>query len=67
MTSLIKKVEIIKEKLGLSKIHIHVDSCVSQYSERIEDVISSDYFVGYEFKKNLMYVQQAAIVYCLLN
>lgn len=29
-----------------------------------EDVISSDYFVGYDFKKNLLYVQQAIILYC---
>lgn len=32
-----------------------------------EDVIESKYFVGYEFKKNLLYVQQAIIVYCLLR
>ncbi len=29
------------------------------------DVIDSDYFVGYEFKKDLLNVQQAIIVYCL--
>jgi len=32
-----------------------------------DDVIDSDYFVGYEFKKNLLKVQQAIIVYCLAN
>lgn len=30
-----------------------------------EDVINSDYFVGYEFKKYLLQVQQAIMVYCL--
>jgi hypothetical protein len=30
-----------------------------------EDVIASDYFVGYAFKKNLIYVQQAIILYLL--
>lgn len=30
-----------------------------------EDVISSKYFVGYDFKENLLYVQQAIILYCL--
>lgn len=30
-----------------------------------EDVISSDYFVGHGFKKNLLYLQQAVILYCL--
>lgn len=29
------------------------------------DVIDSEYFVGYEFKKALLVVQQAIIVYCL--
>lgn len=29
------------------------------------DVIDSDYFVGYEFKKYLIDVQQAIIIYCL--
>ncbi len=30
-----------------------------------EDVIDSDYFVGYEFKKCLLEVQQAIMLYCL--
>ena len=30
-----------------------------------EDVIQSKYFVGYEFKKCLLEVQQAIMVYCL--
>lgn len=30
-----------------------------------EDVIDSEYFVGYEFKKCLVEVQQAVIIYCL--
>lgn len=29
-----------------------------------EDAIASKYFVGYGFKKNLLYVQQAVILYC---
>jgi ornithine carbamoyltransferase len=28
-----------------------------------EDVISFDYFVGYAFKKRLIYVQQAIVLY----
>lgn len=32
-----------------------------------EDVIDSDYFVGYHFKKYLLEVQQAVIIYCLMN
>ena len=30
-----------------------------------EDVIASAYFAGYEFKKSLLEVQQAVILYCL--
>ncbi len=30
-----------------------------------QDAIDSKYFVGYEFKKSLLVVQQAIIVYCL--
>ena len=33
--------------------------------EVTEDVIDSEYFVGYEFKKNLLPVQQAIMIYCL--
>ncbi|UJF32966.1 ornithine carbamoyltransferase [Paenibacillus hexagrammi] len=32
-----------------------------------EEVISSEYFVGYTFKKDLLFVQQAIIIQCLLN
>lgn len=31
------------------------------------DVMESGYFVGYEFKKNLLVVQQAVMLYCLLH
>lgn len=30
-----------------------------------DDVIESEYFVGYEFKKHLLTVQQAVMIYCL--
>jgi ornithine carbamoyltransferase len=30
-----------------------------------EGVISSEYFVGHAFKKNLIYIQQAILAYCL--
>ncbi len=32
-----------------------------------DDVIDSEYFVGYGFKKHLLEVQQAVIIYCLLK
>lgn len=33
--------------------------------EASDEVIHSPYFVGYAFKKNLIYVQQAILIYCL--
>lgn len=33
--------------------------------EVTEDVINSKYFVGYDFKRHLLQVQQAIIIYCL--
>ncbi len=32
-----------------------------------EDAVNSDYFVGYAFKKNLLYVQQAIMLDCLFG
>lgn len=32
-----------------------------------DEVIESDYFVGYSFKKNLLRIQQAVILYCMGN
>lgn len=29
------------------------------------EVVESEYFVGYEFKKNLLAVQQAVIIWCM--
>jgi len=35
--------------------------------EASDDVIDSKFFVGYEFKKDLLKVQQAILVYCMNN
>lgn len=32
---------------------------------RIEDVTSSRYFAGYNFKKYLMDIQQAIVIFCM--
>ena len=32
-----------------------------------DDIIESEFFVGYEFKKYLLYVQQAIMMYCLVR
>ena len=32
-----------------------------------KDVINSDYFVGYQFKRCLLEIQQAIVIYCLID
>ena len=46
-----------------------LDPCPPFYRGEVvsEDVISSEFFVGYEFKKCLLQVQQAIIIYCMLG
>ncbi|MFQ6814683.1 MAG: hypothetical protein ACLRS2_20305 [[Clostridium] innocuum] len=31
-----------------------------------DDIIESEFFVGYEFKKYLLYIHQAIMIYCLI-
>ena len=35
------------------------------WEEVSEDAIASEYFVGYEFKKCLLEIQQAVMIYCM--
>ncbi len=62
----LSKYQITLDLLDMSKGDIILNPCPPFYrgEEVSEDVISSRYFVGYEFKKNLLYVQQAIILYC---
>ncbi len=63
-----KDYRITKELMGLANKDAVLNPCPPFYrgEEVSEDVIASDYFVGYEFKKNLLKVQQAILIYCLL-
>ena len=63
-----KDYRITKELMGLANKDAILNPCPPFYrgEEVSEDVIASDYFVGYEFKKNLLKVQQAILIYCLL-
>jgi ornithine carbamoyltransferase len=65
----INQYQITLERMKLTKQGSILIPCPPFYrnEEVSEDVISSDYFVGYAFKENLIYVQQAVILYCLLN
>ena len=63
-----KSLQITKEIMDMANEGAILNPCPPFYrgEEVSEDVIESKYFVGYEFKKYLLCVQQAIIIYCLL-
>jgi len=63
----INKYQITLERMKLTKKNSLLNPCPPFFrnEEVSKDVIDSEYFVGYEFKKNLIYVQQAIILWCL--
>ncbi|MBP1968523.1 ornithine carbamoyltransferase [Virgibacillus natechei] len=62
----INKYQITLERMKSTKRQSILNPCPPFFrnEEISENAISSDYFVGYGFKKNLIYVQQAIILYC---
>ena len=62
-----KAYQVTKEIMNLTNEGAVLNPCPPFYrgEEVSEDVIDSEYFVGYEFKKNLLRVQQAIIVFCM--
>lgn len=64
-----KKCQITKHIMEKANIGAVLNPCPPFYKgeEVSEDVINSDYFVGYEFKKCLLQVQQAIMIYCLIR
>lgn len=62
-----KKCQITKEIMDEANKGAVLNPCPPFYrgEEVSVDVIDSEYFVGYEFKKSLLVIQQAIIVYCL--
>jgi ornithine carbamoyltransferase len=65
----IDKYQITLERMKLTKERAILNPCPPFYrgEEICEDVLSSDYFVGYGFKQNLIHVEQAIILHCLMN
>ncbi|WP_078552136.1 ornithine carbamoyltransferase [Bacillus alkalicellulosilyticus] len=63
----IDQFQITLERMNLAKEHAMLNPCPPFYrnEEVSNEALSSSYFVGYEFKKNLIYVQQAIILFCL--
>lgn len=62
-----KDCQITKSIMDMANQGAILNPCPPFYrgEEVSEDVIDSNYFVGYEFKRRLLEVQQAIIIYCL--
>ena len=62
-----KDCQVTTEVMRLANKGAILNPCPPFYrgEEVSEDVIESEYFVGYEFKKVLLEVQQAIMIYCL--
>lgn len=62
-----KDCRITKEVMDLANPNALLDPCPPFYrgEEVSDDAIESEYFAGYTFKKNLLTVQQAVMVWCM--
>lgn len=61
--------QVTKEIMDMANKHAVLNPCPPFYrgEEVSDDVIDSEYFVEYEFKKNLLVVQQAVMVWCMTH
>lgn len=61
--------QVTKEIMDMANKGAVLNPCPPFYrgEEVSDDVIDSEYFVGYGFKKHLLEVHQAVIIYCLLK
>ena len=64
-----KDCQVTKEIMDMANENAILNPCPPFYrgEEVSDEVIKSKYFVGYEFKKNLLVLQQAIMIYCLMN
>lgn len=62
-----KDCQVTKSIMDMANHGAILNPCPPFYrgEEVSEDAISSEYFVGYEFKKYLLEIQQAIIIFCL--
>ena len=62
-----KECQVTKEIMDMANENAVLNPCPPFYrgEEVSDDVIESEYFVGYEFKKNLLAVQQAVMIWCM--
>ena len=64
-----KECQVNSEIMDMANPNAVLNPCPPFYrgEEVSEEVMESKYFVGYEFKKNLLTIQQAIMLYCLLD
>lgn len=62
-----KDCQVTTEVMEMANAGAVLNPCPPFYrgQEVSDEVIESEYFVGYEFKKSLLEIQQAVIVYCM--
>lgn len=60
---------VTKEIMDMANKHAVLNPCPPFYrgEEVSDEVIDSEYFVGYGFKKNLLVVQQAVMIWCMTH
>lgn len=61
--------QVTKEVMDMANKNAILNPCPPFYrgEEVSDDVIQSEYFVGYELKKSLLVVQQAVMLWCMLH
>ena len=61
--------QITKEIMDMANENAVLNPCPPFYrgEEVSKDAIDSDYFVGYQFKRCLLEIQQAIMIYCLMD
>ena len=64
-----RECQVTGEIMDMANENAVLNPCPPFYrgEEVSDDVIESEYFVGYEFKKNLLAVQQAVMIWCMVN
>lgn len=64
-----KDCQVTKEIMDMANPNVVLNPCPPFYrgEEVSAGAIDSKYFVGYEFKKNLLVVQQAVMIWCMMQ
>ena len=62
-----RECQVTREIMDMANENAVLNPCPPFYrgEEVSDDVIESEYFAGYEFKKNLLAVQQAVMIWCM--